>query len=81
MKQSINCNDVLLAIDRLIGTFPSCIYGLCYAFDHELPVERILCKLGAAEVFSGAYYWPLSEEGRDQRLMMLAFMLTWLEDV
>jgi hypothetical protein len=80
MKQSIEYADVLRAINNFYISYRG--PGLCAAFQrlkYGVPVTEILTKLGG-EADNAGYFWPRDEQGRAQRLMMLAFMLTWLED-
>lgn len=52
---------------------------LCHAFGWAKDLVPYLITLGASS--SNAYKWPCTERGRQQRLLFLAFMLAWYDDI
>ena len=65
--------------------------GLCLAYKWQYNVDSVLRKLGGRHLPKTVYYWPVGycsdiyEEpevfkASKQRMMMLAFLLTWAED-
>lgn len=60
--------------------------GLCYAFRGSLKgnsyevLPSLLIELGADEDDRGVYFWPQTRAGFEQRMMFLAFLLTWDEE-
>ena len=66
-------DEILIAIDRIQRDDAT---GLCVAFG-DTGICRYLDATGANT--RGWWYWPNTLEGRDQRLMFLAFMLTWYD--
>jgi hypothetical protein len=66
--------------------------GLCHAFESTASrrsrdswerdydrVERYLSAVGGSMNWTG-FFWSLDDDGQEDRLTFLAFMLTWLED-
>jgi hypothetical protein len=68
-------DEILDAIDRIQRRQ---IIGLCFAFQCSQMMDY-LADLGA-DVWE-KYKWPTNEQGRQQRLLFLAFMLTWHDDI
>lgn len=92
LDQGIQRRHILDAIDefeeRAVDTINRDV-GLCAVFNRTLPIDydgrssytripRVLNGLGGQLVGGGGYYWPTRTT--NQRRMMLAFMLTWMED-
>ena len=72
-------NEILDAIKRLQERmFLDATATLCWAFAWDMRVARYLEALGASE---GSYKWRLNEQGHEQRLLFLAFMLTWHDEI
>ena len=59
--------------------------GLCSAFRWNADLPDYLMELGAPYPRryrpEESYFWPRTTQGREQRLMFLAFMLTWHKDL
>ena len=80
-------------LDAVKQMYKQDVVGLCEAFCAGIPwwqsdqAERIsldLCKFLRATGGRGthySYFWTLNKEAHNQRLLFLAFMLTWLEDI
>jgi hypothetical protein len=80
-------DEILDAIDRLYMSASDLNCGLCSAFDvwsrnDELHCDlpEFLSRLGG-KPFGIGYFWPTTRQGRQQRLLFLAFMLTWLDEI
>lgn len=76
----VDRNEIVDAINYLndVSNYPG--LGLCWAFNrYNGDVVDFLRAFGGTEV--NAWFWPLTDEGRQQRLMFLAFMLTWYDDM
>jgi hypothetical protein len=68
-------DDILQAADRIQRDDAT---GLCSAF-RDSGICRFLDATGANTYL--CWYWPITPEGREQRLMFLAFMLTWHDEI
>lgn len=56
--------------------------GLCNALeDYDSKwVPELLRAMGGDEHSQGDWFWPIDDEGREERLMMLAFLYEWSAD-
>ena len=59
--------------------------GLCSAFRWNADLPDYLMELGAPyprrHRLEESYFWPRTAQGREQRLLFLAFMLTWADEI
>lgn len=94
LAEGITRADIVRAADTYVdfaaGEFED--FGLCFAFRHKpdsvghfdayVSVPRILQAVGAPSNvdIKTFYFFPLTRDGFRQRLVMLAFLLTWMDD-
>ena len=81
-------NQVIRAVNYAADPQRSEMLGMCCWFDVSNKVAKwrsfyniiptFLLSIGGRA--NSEYFWTRDEEGREQRLLMLAFMLTWMED-
>lgn len=75
---------------ELLETGEDEVFGLCNTFDRVLHnrgsygayemLPKALKIVGGRTGDDYGYFWPRTRKGNAQRLMFLAFMLTWWDD-
>jgi hypothetical protein len=71
-------DEILDAIDRIQTDEAT---GLCTAFRSSRICDFLGVLMLPTERWHVCWYWPVTYEGREQRLMFLAFLLTWHDEI